>query len=211
MRATHRPVLATQRQSRVRAAVGAAAGVGSLVTALQRRPSSPLGGAVRRAGTRRARPAPAAAGTAASPEPVCRPSSPAACWPLLAFLGVDSFIPLAVDRIHGESPDGAGLHHRRRLAELDRRPVVRRPAPDIGAARACDGDSATIALGMAADVPVVRADWPLWVAFVTWSVGGLGMGLLFNPTTVAAMSTPSPAARESSAARSTWPTRSGSR
>ena len=30
--------------------------------------------------------------------------------------------------------------------------------------------------------------WPLWATFFCWAIGGFGMGLLFNPTTVVAMS-----------------------
>ena len=32
------------------------------------------------------------------------------------------------------------------------------------------------------------AGWPLWVTFFSWAVGGLGMGILYNPSTVATMS-----------------------
>ena len=34
--------------------------------------------------------------------------------------------------------------------------------------------------------------WPLWATFLGWAVGGFGMGLLFNPTTVATMSYATP-------------------
>jgi hypothetical protein len=37
-------------------------------------------------------------------------------------------------------------------------------------------------------MPVVLSSTPLWATFAAWSVGGLGMGLLFNPTTVVALS-----------------------
>ena len=40
--------------------------------------------------------------------------------------------------------------------------------------------------------PVLSSEWPLWATFVAWGVGGLGMGLLFNPTTVSAMSFAAP-------------------
>jgi hypothetical protein len=105
-----------------------------------------------------------------------------------AFLGADSFIPLAVARIHGASPTvqgfviiGASLtwtagqwfvaHH----PELDPRRAVR-------------WGFATMAVGIAASAPVLYAGWPIWATFLGWSVGGFGMGLLFNPTTVTAMS-----------------------
>jgi len=43
-------------------------------------------------------------------------------------------------------------------------------------------------LGIALVVPVLSPSWPLPATFVGWAIGGFGMGLLFNPTTVAAMS-----------------------
>ncbi len=45
-----------------------------------------------------------------------------------------------------------------------------------------------MAVGIAATVPVLASGWPLWATFFLWSIGGLGIGLLFNPTTVTAMS-----------------------
>ena len=45
-----------------------------------------------------------------------------------------------------------------------------------------------MAIGIAASAPVLVAGWPLWATFVSWGIGGFGMGLLFNPTTVTAMS-----------------------
>ncbi len=42
--------------------------------------------------------------------------------------------------------------------------------------------------GVVLTAPVVSGDVPLWATFIAWSVGGLGMGLMFNPATVAAMS-----------------------
>ena len=47
-------------------------------------------------------------------------------------------------------------------------------------------------VGVVITLPVVDGGWPLWATFLTWSVGGLGMGLLFNPATVAAMSYAAP-------------------
>lgn len=45
-----------------------------------------------------------------------------------------------------------------------------------------------MALGLAASLPVLAAGWPLLATFFSWAIGGFGMGLLFNPTTVTAMS-----------------------
>ncbi|MEQ1702284.1 MAG: hypothetical protein ABMA25_19410, partial [Ilumatobacteraceae bacterium] len=43
-------------------------------------------------------------------------------------------------------------------------------------------------LGTVLCLPVLLTWWPLWATFVAWAIGGLGMGLLYNPATVAAMS-----------------------
>jgi MFS family permease len=45
-----------------------------------------------------------------------------------------------------------------------------------------------LGLGALLVAPAAFATMPLWVTFVAWSVGGLGMGMLFNPTTLVAMS-----------------------
>jgi MFS family permease len=109
-----------------------------------------------------------------------------------AFLGADSFIPLAADRIHGARPIvqgftviGAALSWTLGAFIAARHPPrhVRRPIR-IG--------FALIIAGVVAVVPVLHESWPLWATFVGWSLGGLGMGLLFNPTTVAAMTYAAP-------------------
>ena len=45
-----------------------------------------------------------------------------------------------------------------------------------------------LGLGLVLVIPVLWPMWPLWAVFPAWAVGGLGMGLLYNPATVAAMS-----------------------
>jgi hypothetical protein len=103
-------------------------------------------------------------------------------------LGVDSFVPLAADRIHGATAVAQGF-------------VI------VGAAIAWTGGQAIMSrrthipprtpvrlgftlliVGTLLVVPVLWSGWPLWVTFLSWPVGGLGMGILFNPTTLAAMS-----------------------
>jgi MFS family permease len=177
------------RHSRIGAAVLAAAGIGTFVTALQfRNPAAAVGGAaaglvIGLPSLRRLLPAGVHRAVRGLPAVVaCRILATA------AFLGADSFIPLAADRIHGASPTiqgfviiGASLtwtggqwfisHH-----------------PGIDPRRAVRWGFATMALGLAASVPVLAAGWPLWATFFGWAIGGFGMGLLFNPTTVTAMS-----------------------
>jgi MFS family permease len=105
-----------------------------------------------------------------------------------AFLGVDSFVPLAADRVHGASPTvqgfviigaalawslGSALASRRKRIDVDL-------SARIG--------FVLIAIGIATTAPVLREGWPMWATFLTWSIAGLGMGTLFVPTSVAAMS-----------------------
>jgi MFS family permease len=105
-----------------------------------------------------------------------------------AFLGADSFIPLAADRIHGSSPIvqgfviiGASLTWTGGQWFISRH-------PEIDPRRAVRWGFVTLALGLASSVPVLAAGWPLWATFFSWAIGGFGMGLLFNPLTVTAMS-----------------------
>jgi len=104
------------------------------------------------------------------------------------FMGIDGFVPLAADRIHGASPmaqgfsiTGAALTWTGGQALVARRPNVR---PH----RAVQLGFVIAAVGALLAVPVLWAGWPLWAVFLGWAVGGLGMGILYNPNTVAAMS-----------------------
>lgn len=104
-----------------------------------------------------------------------------------AFLGADSFVPLAADRIHGASATvqgfvivgaalvwsyGSWLATRRTHVALHRSALL---------------GFALIVGAVIATAPVLDGDWPLWLTFITWSFAGLGMGLFFVPTSVAAM------------------------
>ncbi len=104
------------------------------------------------------------------------------------FMGVDGFVPLAADRIHGASPMvqgfsivGAALTWTAGQALIARR-------PDVRPASAVRLGFVVLGLGALLATPVLWAQWPLWAVFLGWAVGGLGMGVLYNPTTVAAMS-----------------------
>jgi MFS family permease len=104
------------------------------------------------------------------------------------FMGVDGFIPLAADRIHGASPIvqgftiiGAALTWTSGQAIVARREAL----PPATAVRI--GFSLLfVSVGLV--LPVLSNSWPLWATFLGWAVGGMGMGVLYNPTTVAAMS-----------------------
>lgn len=102
------------------------------------------------------------------------------------FLSADSFIPLAADRIHGVSPVvqgfvivGAAVAWSGGAMLSARRTIHVRRAVLIG--------FVLLIVGVASVAPVLDADWPLAAVGATWAIAGLGMGLLFNPTTVAAM------------------------
>lgn len=104
------------------------------------------------------------------------------------FLGVDSFVPLAADRIHGATAMvqgfvivGAALAWTAGQAIMSRRTHIPPRTPvRLG--------FALLIAGTLLVVPVLWSGWPLWATFLSWPVGGLGMGILFNPTTLAAMS-----------------------
>jgi hypothetical protein len=177
------------RHSRIAAAVLAAAGIGTFVTSLQfANPIALVGGAA--AGLAMALPTlqrllPAGLSRVARGLPaavLCRILATA------AFLGADSFIPLAADRIHGASPTiqgfviiGASLSWTSGSWFVAHR-------PSLDPRRTVQAGFAILTLGLAASVPVIAEGWPLWATFFAWSIGGFGMGLLFNPTTVVVMS-----------------------
>jgi MFS family permease len=105
-----------------------------------------------------------------------------------AFLGVDSFVPLAADRIHGVGPlaqgfviVGAALTWTVGQAAMARR-------PNVDLRRALRVGCAVQVVGIAATAVVLIDSVPLPVVFVAWMIGGLGMGVLYNPSTVAGMS-----------------------
>lgn len=179
----------TWRRSRIAAAIFAAAGMGLFVTSLQFRhvalavPGAIAGLAIGLPSLRRLFPVGvhrAARGLAAV----------VACRMLAAgaFLGADSFIPLAADRIHGAPPTVQGfVIIGAALAWTGGQWFVAR-RPEIDPRVAVRTGFTAIAVGVCAVVPVLSSDWPLWATFFGWMIGGFGMGMLFNPTSVTAMS-----------------------
>jgi MFS family permease len=105
-----------------------------------------------------------------------------------AFLGVDSFVPLAAHEIHGTSAVLQGFLIVGGAVSWTVGQLWRSRRPGASTAQATRNGFVLLALGALLTWPVVFAGWPLWATFLTWCVGGLGMGLLFNPTSVAAMS-----------------------
>lgn len=104
------------------------------------------------------------------------------------FLGVDSFVPLAADRIHGAAPlvQGLVIIGAALTWTIGQVLMARRPGTDP--ARAVALGFVLLMIGTLLVIPVLWPGWPLWATFLSWPIGGLGMGILFNPTSVAAMS-----------------------
>jgi len=104
------------------------------------------------------------------------------------FLGVDSFVPLAADRLHGARPivQGFTIAGAAVLWSLGQAFAARRGTRLLPSRGAAIG-FALMLIGAGATVPVIAPSWPLWATFISWSVAGFGMGIIFNPTTVSAM------------------------
>ncbi len=105
-----------------------------------------------------------------------------------AFIGVDSLAPLAADRIHGASPLVQGFVIVGASISWTGGQMLSTRLTGLTVARASTIGFAVMGAATLAVVPIVWAGWPLWAVFVAWTVGGVGMGLLYNPTTVASMS-----------------------
>lgn len=105
----------------------------------------------------------------------------------LCFGGIDSFIPLAADRIHGVGPTAQGFVIIGAAITWTFGQWIRARRPGGDPARKVSEGFVVLGVGAVLSVPVLSADWPLWATFVGWAVGGVGMGLLFNPTTVTSM------------------------
>lgn len=113
---------------------------------------------------------------------------------MAAFLGADSFIPLAADRIHGSSPTVQGFVIIGAALAWSVGSAIQSRRADLDVRRAVRLGFGLVIVGVLAVTPTLRAAWPLAATFVAWCVAGLGMGLLFVPTSVAAMSHADPGA-----------------
>lgn len=106
-----------------------------------------------------------------------------------AFLGIDSFIPLAADRIHGVSATSQGLTIiGAAITWTGGQALSARWHDRVAPTRLIAVGFAVLLTGAVLVTPIVRDATPLWATFLAWSIGGFGMGMLFNPTTVLAMS-----------------------
>lgn len=102
---------------------------------------------------------------------------------MAAFNGADFFIPLAARRIHDASPtvQGATILGAAVGWNLGQWFAVR-AGDRIGFHRMVPAGFVVLAAGTASSIAVLSSGTPLWVTFITWSIGGVGMGVLFNPT-----------------------------
>lgn len=104
-----------------------------------------------------------------------------------AFLGVDSFVPLAADRIHGSSATVQGFVIIGAALTWSLGSWLATKRTRVPLHRSARLGLVLIVVAVAITIPVIDPDWPLSVTFATWSIAGLGMGLFFVPTSVAAM------------------------
>jgi MFS family permease len=104
------------------------------------------------------------------------------------FLGVDSFIPLAADRLHGARPIAQGFVIAGSAVFWSAgQALAARRAGRYATRRFATFGFGCLLLAISTVWPVLFSGWPLAFTFVSWCIGGLGIGTLFNPTTVAAM------------------------
>jgi MFS family permease len=121
-----------------------------------------------------------------------RPGRPAAIaarmCAMAAFNGADFFIPLAARRVHNASPtvQGATILGAAVGWNLGQWLAVRIGAR-VGFHRIVPAGFIILAAGCASSIAILSSGTPLWVTAITWSVGGLGMGVLFNPTSQVGM------------------------
>jgi MFS family permease len=105
----------------------------------------------------------------------------------VAFFGCDTFVPLAATRIHGASTIVAG-------AVILGGSLVWTAGANLSArmhwppARAARTGFFALAAGTAGTVLVTISVIPLWVTFLTCALSGFGIGVVFNTTSVSAMS-----------------------
>jgi MFS family permease len=121
-----------------------------------------------------------------------RPGLPAviACRLLatMAFLGADSFLPLAADRIHGVGPIAQGMVIiGAALSWTIGQALAARWNGKVPDDRLVRFGFSMLLTGVIGSAIVLDPDLRLALTFAVWCVGGFGMGMLFNPTTVAAM------------------------
>ena len=108
----------------------------------------------------------------------------------MAFIGVESFLPLAADRLHGVGPIAQGMVIIGAAVTwtIGQALAARwRTSGRFNDAQLIRMGFAFMAVGIASSMTILGANIPLAVTFCTWSITGLGTGMLLGPTTVRAL------------------------
>lgn len=114
----------------------------------------------------------------------------------VGFFGADTFIPLAATRLHGATTlvgglviTGASLTWTLGATMSARAAAGHRPpSASVGLG------FVALSAGIALTFPVIWSGVPLGATAVAWTVAGLGIGLVFNTTSVTAMASAAPGA-----------------
>jgi MFS family permease len=105
-----------------------------------------------------------------------------------AFFGTDTFIPLAVTRLHGASTLAGGFMIVGASLTWTVGSVLQARRGDRWhPGRAVAAGFATVAVGIAAASVVLAPGLPYGLVFPLWAIAGLGMGVVFNVTAVVAL------------------------
>jgi hypothetical protein len=106
----------------------------------------------------------------------------------IAFFGTDTFVPFAAVRIHGASTlVGGVVIIGGSLLWTTGAQVAARSMREGSPGRAVRLGFVVLAAGILGTSLVVLDSVPLWVTFLTWAVGGFGIGLVFNTTSSTAI------------------------
>jgi MFS family permease len=106
----------------------------------------------------------------------------------IAFFGTDTFVPFAAVRIHGASTlIGGVVIVGGSLLWTTGAQVAARSMREGSPGHAVRLGFIALAAGIVGTSLVVIDSVPLWVTFLTWAVGGFGIGLVFNTTSSTAI------------------------
>ena len=106
-----------------------------------------------------------------------------------AFFGAESFVPFALDELRGLSPGVAGTALT--LAALwwtTGAWIQERTVERVGPRRLVRWGAGLLVVGLVAVALSVSPATPVALAYVAWSIAGLGMGLSFAPQSLVALS-----------------------
>lgn len=108
----------------------------------------------------------------------------------MAFIGVESFLPLAADRLHGVGPIAQGMVIIGAAVTwtIGQALAARwRTSGQLNDAQLIRMGFALMTVGILASMTILYDGLPLAVTFCTWSITGFGTGMLLGPTTIRAL------------------------